>query len=397
MRNLLVLTTCYPSDEKDPSGIFIANLLQAIARRGYRVLVVAPANGPFRGRAFLGGIETVRFGYFWPRSMEKLTAGAGGIPENITNSWLARVQILPMMLAFILRSLSSVRGFDVVYANWLGAGLVGAVLKLLTGKPLLVSFRGDDGYLARDRRLWRILTKWVMKKADMVAPVSAELMKIIRDLGTPAEKCHLPLFGVDTDMFHPCTRTAEGPQSPRLLFVGALVPKKGVQVLLEALAHPALSKLHLVVVGDGYYSEELHSICERMGLKDRTEWTGILPPADVARVMRTSHILCLPSYTEGSPNVIKEAMASGLPVVASRVGGIPDLVREGETALLFEPGSVEELRRCLLYFVTNPGMMEKMGSAGRELLMNRELSWDSTAAEFDVMFQGIISKRPDSA
>jgi len=354
---------------------------------------VAPAAGSFHGRAILHGMETLRFGYFWPHSLEKLTTGAGGIPENLTKSWLAKIQVAPMMLAFVLRSLYAARGADIIYANWLGAGLVGAILKTLTGKPLVVSFRGDDGYLARDRFLWRILTKWVTKKADMVAPVSVELAKIMCDLGTPPDKCHVPLFGVDTDMFHPSATRAKESRGLRLIFVGALVPKKGLQVLLEALAHPAFSKVYLTVVGDGYYAPELKTICEQMGLKDRTEWTGLLPQSEVAQLMGASHALCLPSFTEGSPNVIKEAMATGIPVVASRVGGIPETVCEGETALLFQPGNVDELRKCLLHFVTNPDMIVKMGNAGRDLLMREQMSWDSTAAEFDKIFHRVVEKK----
>jgi glycosyltransferase involved in cell wall biosynthesis len=294
-----------------------------------------------------------------------------------------------MMLAFVLRSVSAARGVDIIYANWLGAGLVGALLKTITGKPLVVSFRGDDGYLARDRLLWRVLTKWVIRRADMVAPVSAELEKIMYDLGTPVEKCHLPRFGVDTEMFHPSADPVRKPDELRLIFVGALVPKKGLQVLLEALAHPEFSRVHLTVVGDGYYAPELKSICAQIGFRDRTEWTGMLPHDEVAQLMRASHVLCLPSFTEGSPNVIKEAMATGIPVVASRVGGIPETVREGETAFLFQPGDVEELRQRLLQFVNDPEMIERMGTAGRELLMREQLSWDSTAAEFDMIFRRV--------
>ncbi len=162
---VLALTTSYPSHEEDPSGVFIAKLLAAINRRGYSVKVVAPSDGTFYGNRNIGGIETVRFGYFWPRSLERLTRGAGGIPENMAHSLLARLQLLPMMIAFFLVSLVQSRGADIVYANWLGAGIVGALVNLFTRKPLVVSFRGDDGYLARDRFTWRILTKWVIARA----------------------------------------------------------------------------------------------------------------------------------------------------------------------------------------------------------------------------------------
>ncbi len=119
---ILVLTTSYPSDHADPSGIFIAKLIAALHRRGYDLKVVAPSNGVFHGRRLLDDIETVRFAYFFPRSLERLCAGAGGIPENMTKSLLARLQVFPMMLAFLFRTLLEARGCDLIYANWLGAG-----------------------------------------------------------------------------------------------------------------------------------------------------------------------------------------------------------------------------------------------------------------------------------
>jgi glycosyltransferase involved in cell wall biosynthesis len=392
---ILALTTSYPSFEEDPSGVFIAKLLAAIRRRGYWVKVVAPSDGTFYGRRDVGGIETFRFGYFRPRSLERLTRGAGGIPENMAHSLLARLQLFPMMLRFVLVSLAQSRGADLVYANWLGAGIIGALVNLFTRKPLVVSFRGDDGYLARDRFIWRALTKWVIGRASVVAPVSGELLDIIRSLGTPERKCHLPRFGVDTDMFHPAeTRVDHGPEI-RLLFVGSLIVRKGLHDLLEALNDPVLEDVRLIVVGEGLYGPQLVEMCEQLGLKDRTDWKGILPPLEVAALMRSCDILCLPSYMEGRPNAVNEAMASGLSVIATRVGGIPDMVEEGRTALLFDAGDIQQLRRCLVRLVSDPELRRKMGASGRDFLVRTGVSWDSTAEEFDAIFSKLILQRGD--
>ncbi len=389
---VLVLTTSYPSHEDDPSGVFIAKLLSAIRKRGYSIKVVAPSDGTFYGNRNIGGIETVRFGYFWPRSLERLTRGAGGIPENMAHSLLARLQLLPMMIGFFFVSIAQSRGADIVYANWLGAGIIGALVNLFTRKPLVVSFRGDDGYLARDRFSWRILTKWVIARASMVAPVSGELLDIVKGLGIPEQKCHLPRFGVDTEMFHPAEGKVDGGPGVRLLFVGSLIVRKGLHDLLEALHDPDLDDVRLIVVGEGLYSPQLMEMCDRLGLKNRIDWKGIVPPVEVAALMRSSDILCLPSYMEGRPNAVNEAMASGLPVIATRVGGIPDMVEEGKTALLFDAGNVQELRQCLLQLVSDPKLRRRMGAAGREFLVKTGVSWDSTAEEFDEIFSGIIGK-----
>ncbi|MEW6113976.1 MAG: glycosyltransferase [Thermodesulfobacteriota bacterium] len=389
MPRLLVLTTSYPSNEADPLSAFIARLLVALVKRGYNPTVVAPSDGTFFGSHTLFGINAIRFGYFWPRSLLRLTRGAGGIPETLNQSWLARAQLVPMMAVFLLVSLRHARGCGVIYANWLGAGLIGAVVNLLTGRPLVVSFRGDDGYLARDRWLWRVLTKWVSARASAIAPVSEEIGTILEDLGIASDKIHLPRFGVDTEMFHPANND-DRKTGTRLLFVGSLIPKKGVQDLLAALAHPSLNQISLDVVGDGFHRTELEATSERLGLYGRVQWHGMRPPEEVAELMRQADILCLPSYTEGKPNVVREAMASGLPVVASRVGGIPEMVKDGETALLHEPGNVEDLRRCLSELATNGELRRKIGAAGRQLIIDSGITWDSTAADFDGIFKSIL-------
>jgi glycosyltransferase involved in cell wall biosynthesis len=394
MPKLLVLTTSYPSSEADPLSAFIARLLVALEKGGYNATVIAPSDGTFFGKHELFGIDTIRFGYFWPRSLLRLTKGAGGIPETLNQSWLARAQLVPMMAVFLLVSLAHSRGRDIIYANWLGAGLIGAIVNLLTGKPLVVSFRGDDGYLARDRWLWRVLTKWVSARASAIAPVSEEIRTILVDLGIPAHKIHLPRFGVDTEMFHPANDESRK-TGTRVLFVGSLIPKKGVQDLLAALAHPSLNDVALDVVGDGFHRSELEGISKRLGLVERVQWHGMRPPDDVAEIMRQADILCLPSYTEGKPNVVREAMASGLPVVASRVGGIPEMVKERETALLHEPGNVEELRKCLSELVNNGNLRRSLGAAGRQLIVESGITWDSTAEDFDQIFGRILKLGSD--
>ncbi len=390
-KRVLVLTTTYPSNEVDPAGVFIAKLLAALKNRGYSLKVVAPSNGKTYGRGSLNGIETVRFGYFWPRSLERLTTTAGGIPENMSKSWLARIQVLPMMLAFLVTCLRELRGVEIIYANWIGAGIIGAMANLITGKPLVVSFRGDDGYLARDRFLWRVLTKWVIGRSSFVAPVSGELRDIIVGLGTPGDKCYLPKFGVDTQMFHPEDGGKSKTDHVEALFVGSLIKRKGLHDLINALADEDFRRVRLTVVGEGIYEPELKALAHDLGVEPRIKWLGGLPQGEVAELMRKSDLLCLPSYMEGRPNVVNEAMASGIPVISTTIGGIPDMVVKGETALLFPPGDVEALRICLKRLVHDSELRIRMGKAGREFLINSGVSWDATAEEFDMLFTRIMS------
>ncbi len=383
---ILVLTTTYPTNETDWAGAFIHSLVLAIQKRGFEVEVIAPSNGQSYGSQFIGGVHVSRFAYFWPRSLERLTRGAGGIPENISKSILAKFQLAPMMAIFVLRTLIAVRHFDVIYANWIGAGMVGAIVSRISGKPMVVSFRGDDGYLARDNWLWRVLTKWVLRQSSFVTTVSSELLKIMKDLGADPARLKLPRFGVDTGIFCPAPRNEDPRGRARVIFVGSLIPKKGVQDLIKAMGDPEFSNTSLTIVGDGYYADNLKDLAREKLDSRRIIWKGITPPREVARLMRQSDILVLPSYTEGSPNVVKEAMASGLPVIGTRVGGVPDLVSDGETGLLYEPGDIEALRDCLLKLLKDEDLRVEMGRLSKKKLEQDGLNWDTTAEDFESIF-----------
>jgi glycosyltransferase involved in cell wall biosynthesis len=213
------------------------------------------------------------------------------------------------------------------------------------------------------------------------------MRSILVDIGVPADKVVVPRFGVDLDLFH--CREEHEPRSDlvRVVFVGSLIKKKGPQDLIEALNDSALNRVELVMVGDGIIREELEETCRQTGLTDRVEWLGLRSQQEVAAILRTCDILCLPSYTEGKPNVIKEAMASGLPVIATQVGGVGELVADRETGLLFSAGNVGELRECLRELASDEGLRKKMGTAGLEKIKRENADWDESAKDFDAIFR----------
>jgi L-malate glycosyltransferase len=389
---ILLLTTSYPTHEDDPSSVFLSKLAAALSRIGYTIHVLAPSDGAFFGPRTVNGVETHRFAYFWPKSLHRLTTGSGGVPENLARSRLARLQVAPMMGVFLLRTLGPARRADIMYANWLGAGVIGAAANLLTGRPLVISFRGDDGYLARDRPLWRTLTKWASGRASVIAPVSSEIADILADLGIDRKKIRLPRFGVDTDMFHPPVSGPQDRDGAQVLFVGSLIPRKGLADLLHAMAAPDLKTMRLTIVGDGYLRDDLNALATELGLCDRIVWKGLQTPDEVASLMRSSDMLCLPSYMEGTPNVVKEAMASGLPVIASRVGGVPNLVKDGETGLLFDVGDIDGIRSRLKKLLQDVELRRHMGRSGHEALIESGMDWTGTAEDFDDIFQSVMTK-----
>lgn len=156
------------------------------------------------------------------------------------------------------------------------------------------------------------------------------------------------------------------PDGGFFLFVGRLRIRKGVEVLLHAIRRLSVEHAdhRLVIVGDGEHRSRLEATSKRLGLGERVVFTGRLGRADVARMMCEATALIVPSTYEGMPLVILEAMSRSLPVVASRVSGIPEVVREGETGWLFDAGDVEALTRILTSVLSEPEEARRRGENG---------------------------------
>jgi colanic acid/amylovoran biosynthesis glycosyltransferase len=158
----------------------------------------------------------------------------------------------------------------------------------------------------------------------------------------------------------------------RLLFVGRLVPEKGVHVLLGALAELKRRGLEVdaVLVGDGPDRDELVAEAGRLGLAEQLEFTGALTGTAIAPRYREAEVFCLPSFAEGLPVVLMEAMANELPVVTSRVAGIAELVDDGVSGFVVAPARDDALVDALQALAADPALRARFGRAGRERVLS---------------------------
>jgi glycosyltransferase involved in cell wall biosynthesis len=189
------------------------------------------------------------------------------------------------------------------------------------------------------------------------------------------DRIHVVRCGVDLSTYSPDGRTQSiGP--PQLLCVGRLVHLKGQSLLIEALAGLVSRGLdaRLTLVGKGPKRAELEQLARRRGVADRVRFAGAVGQDEIRDIYRSADVFCLPSMAEGLPVVLMEAMALELPVVATRIMGIPELVEEGRTGLLVTPGRLDELTDALARLIADPGLRTRLGRAGRSKVV----------AEFDV-------------
>jgi glycosyltransferase involved in cell wall biosynthesis len=327
-----VLTTSYPREPGDPAGNFVADAVERVRARGVKVEVVSPASFRHFGIAY----------------------GAGVVGNLRREPW--RAALLPAMLgSFSLAARRASRDADLVHAHWLPAGAVA----LTTGKPFVVQLWGTDVELAR--RATPVARK-VLRRARLVICASNALADSARELG--AREVRVIPSGVDVP-----EEVAEEAEPPEVLFAGRLSPEKGILELVEAA-----NGMTLVVAGDG-------------PLRDRVPGAlGFVPHHALGPLYERAAVVAVPSHREGFGVVCAEAMAYGRPVVAGAVGGLLDLVADGETGLLVPPRDVPALREALERLIGDRELRRRMGEAARERVRSR-FAWpavtDATLAAYE--------------
>ena len=230
--------------------------------------------------------------------------------------------------------------------------------------PCVVTYHGSEVHetLAQRGKTWR-LGRDSFRHADLNLPVSRSLEAILRDHAEPIGRCEVLLLGVDQRRFFP---PPEPIARPHVLFVGRVEEAKGAFDLLSAWLRVKLvcPDATISMVGSDMTSGVFLRQARTLGLEKSITMTGPLPPPMVADLMRQSRLLCLPSHAEGMPASIMEALSCGLPVVATRVGGIPDIVEHEKTGLLVDRGDVNGLAHSLIALLTDGAACTRMGSAG---------------------------------
>lgn len=316
-----VLTTSYPRFAGDAAGRFVADAVERLRSRGVSVDVVSPASFRHYGLAY----------------------GAGVAGNLRARPWL--VLALPLFLgAFARAARAAARDADVVHAHWLPSGAVA----LATRKPVVLTLHGTDVELAR-----RVpaLARAILARMHVVLAVSNALADEARRLG--ARDVRVVPNGVELP-----ERVGEETEPPEILFAGRLSREKGVLELVDA------ARGHrLVVAGDGPLRARV------------TQARGWLPPDELASLYSRAAVVACPSHREGFGVACAEAMAHGRAVVASDVGGLRDLVVDGETGLLVPPRNAAALRGALERLLADRELRLRLGANARERV--RELcSWD---------------------
>ncbi len=241
---------------------------------------------------------------------------------------------------------------------------VGLLAKRLAPIRLSLTIHGSDEFY--DVSEYHLGEK--MAAADFVFCISRYTASQLMRLCDYAHwgKISIAPLGVDTDKFRPGPRRTPG-DPVNILCVGRLNAAKGLHVLITAIARlaPRFPEVSLTLVGDGEERASLETLIDSLGLQQRVRFAGVVNQDHILPWYRQADIFCLPSFAEGVPVVLMEAMATGLPCVTSRITGIPELIDDGEDGLLVTAADAEALADALAQLIASPQLRHRLGIAAR--------------------------------
>ena len=397
--NILVLSHLYPRPDDSSYGIFVHRQVKQLQRLGHYVVVLSPT--PWSPRILHFNAKWRDYGL----TPDKVTWK--GIEVYYTRylrlpgAWfrgLAGHTIYKSLLSLALK-LHHDHEFDIIHSNMLlPDGLAGLYLGRKLNLPTVCTVHGDDGFInPYENPLNLYYSKTIVHQTTQIVAVSQALQRAVECFQEPSKAIRVVYNGVNIEEFQksrtpePETKLKRISGKPYILFVGRQVHIKGLKDLLVAFAQLANKIDHdLVVVGPTL--DEVKKLDPELTelLIDRLIVTGPLSPDEIPIYMQYCELFVLPSHSEGLGIVILEAMASERPVIATRVGGIPEMVTDGVTGLLVPPHKPLLLAEALQSLLDDPARCREMGRQGWERVV-KKFTWELNAIKMESIYQNAIN------
>lgn len=376
----------YPDMANPGFGIFIQREVESLS--GYcDVCVVSPRPG-WPGRTM--NKKNNRIEIFYPKYFPL----PGAIFNSIKGFWF---------FLFSCQTVAHIKkqfDFDIIHAHRVyPEGFAAVLLGKKFKKPVVISARGSDINVLSRNFILRGLIRYVIKRAHKIIAVSKELAEKIIALGGEDNVQVMPK-GVDIGIFFPMDKQKlrEQLNLPQdriiVLYVGNLVAIKNPGAMVEAallISKEERQRYLFVMVGDGDLKHSIAKRIEKEKLTSCFKLTGRLNPQEIPLWMNAADMLFLPSFNEGMPNVLYEAMACGLPVIASRVGGIPEIIEDGKTGFLIDPEDIVQMKEYFIRYANEKELFNQMSLSEQSYIKNKKLNWNENSQKIEAVYQDLLN------
>ena len=396
---ILMITSSFPCNYQDGQGVIIARLAESLASLNYKIIILAPHYQELPLHYYYGDISVFRFPYFFPFK-EEILATTPGMFYHISNTIIGKLQLPFLFFSELIAALLICRKerVDIIHTHWIiPHGIIGIFTGNFFGIPHVSSIHGTDVTIARQYSFLSKMIRFIGKRCDAITVNSSYIREVFLSCGRNLPYPILIPMGVDLSIFN-CVKQVNREDiyhKPLILFIGRLIRWKGIHILIQAMRllikdYPEAS---LVIAGDGVCLKKLKELVSKLGIESSVLFTGNIPGNEIISWYSKADIFILPSITdnnltEGLGVVLLEAMASGVPVIGSNSGGIPDIIEDGVNGLLVPPGDPDALNTAIIRIIEDPDLAEKFRNAGLKTVRER-FSWDQIAARFMEIYMNL--------
>jgi glycosyltransferase involved in cell wall biosynthesis len=404
---ICVLTHTYPRFPHDINAPFVEQLMEHIAAKGNEVSVLTAWDPEWNRTPGDHTVDLRTYRYVLPDRLHIL-----GYSRTIEGNVRFRKRVFllsPLLFLFAYRAflrLVREKRPDVLHAHWiLPNGFIAALVSRATGIPLLIQLHGSDVFTAEKNPLFRRMARFAASRASFIVSPSPDLAKRLGALGADAGGIGIVPNAVKAGFCDSVSgeeivslRQRLGvPEGSRvILAMGRMVHVKGFNILLDAFARVAWehTDTSLVLAGDGVLYDDLRALADTLGIGDRVFMPGAVSREEVPVYFRMASMFVVPSIrhesgaVDGLPVVVPEAMAAGLPVIASEVGGIPVLVQGEKTGILVPERDPHALANAMRRLLTDPETGRRWGECARGIIDTR-VNYDRIAEHFSLLYREV--------
>jgi glycosyltransferase involved in cell wall biosynthesis len=383
---ICIVTTAFPRWPGDAQGSFVWEAARAISRHSIAVRVVAMHVPGTRTYERMEDIEVFRPRYLRPERWEILRREGGGLPIVWQQHPWARALFLPFGVVHALAVARYGRDCDLVHANWTLSAAAARLGQPIHGRPIIATLQGSDVFQATRTAPGRRFARFALEQCEKITVLSTALARATIALGVAEDRVSIIPNGVDAGRFSP---PRDGEREPVILYVGSFIERKGIRYLLSAA--PDLLRIlpgyRIELIGEGPQEPQLREMVRLSGVSDRVVFRGFLSQDEVRDAMQRARIFVLPSLEEGLGVVLLEALACGTPVVASDVGGIPDIVTRDVGALV-PPADPSCLRDAIVRILRSPELWAEFSTNARARVV-MSFDWDHIAQRFVTLYRSL--------
>ncbi|MCB9094319.1 MAG: glycosyltransferase family 4 protein [Halobacteriovoraceae bacterium] len=374
---ILFLTTSFPRKSGDVAGVFVQKLAEELGQNVDLEILLPSDSEIQRKQSENYTLTPIR--YCPLESSETFFYRAGGIPEALKKSPFQVIKLALFMVSAGIVTFIKARNKDIIHINWLTNGLLGILPKWVWRKKLCLTLRGSDIQRMRNNKVDHTIAKIILKFTDALVSVNKDNIQIIKE-EFPWFKGKI-LYIPNGVSFADDQKESQIPVQGtfRVLFVGNLIRSKGILKIFEVFERlrSQYDSLVFYFIGEGELKPLVLEYQEKYPAN--IVCIGNLSNKEVLAFMKKCSLLVLPSESEGRPNVVLEAMANKLPVLASDLPGIAEVITHKMSGLLFSPEDTVKFEELLRFSIENPTEIKQYAENARAFIDAQQLTWEMCA------------------